>query len=146
MHLFEEKASEFRDLRDRMRDFTQRVHSSDHPLAQQGWRSPDKSVAIGLFAEIHAHNYLEIQFMKRAIAALEPELEAQPYYNFDDAWQPSSRQQTKPRRSRWAAQAIINHHSGSGECRTLELVVTRRLFDQPRFFDQPLGKTLTPGS
>ena len=99
-----------------------------------------------MFAEIHAHNYLELQFMKRAIAALEPELEAQPYYNFDDAWQPSSRQQTKPRRSRWAAQAITNHNSGSGARRTLELVVTRCFLDQPLIFDQPLGKTLTPGS
>ena len=115
-----------------MRHFTQRVHGSDHPLAQQGWRSPDKSVAIGLFAEIHAHNYLEIQFMKRAIAALEPELEAQPHHDFDDTWQPSSRQQTKPRRSRWAAQGITNHHSRSGERRTLELVVTRLYSYQPR--------------
>lgn len=139
MHLFEEKASEFRDLGDRMRDFAQRVHGSDHPLAQQGWRSPDKSVAIGLFADVHAHNYLESVFVKRAIAALEPELEAQPYYNFDDAWQPSSRHHARrrwvhanQRGSRSAAQAITNHHSGSGERRTLEREVTRRFLDQPR--------------
>ena len=91
--------------------------------------------------------------MKRPIETLELKLEVQPYYNFDDTWQPSSRHHARrrwvhanQRGSRSAAQAITNHHSGSGERRTLELVVTRLYFDQPLIFDQPLGKTLTPGS
>lgn len=91
---------EFHDLRDRMRDLAQRVHGSDHPLAVNGWRLPDKSTAIGLFAEVHAHHHLEMQFMKRAIATLEFELYAQPYHDLEDAWRPSSRHHAKPIRAK----------------------------------------------
>ena len=54
---------------------------------------------IGLYSEDRAR-YEEAGATSYRIETYEPELEAQPHHDFDDTWQPSSRQQTKPRRSR----------------------------------------------